>query len=66
MCKYLSMNSVKSLKSKSLAMFFFQVNHLPGSGFITLKVELATSKLKWIPKAFHIPDEKNALLKEAR
>lgn len=42
------------------------VNHLPGSGFITLKVELATSKLKWTPRAFRIPGEKQALLKETQ
>ena len=49
----------------SALLFFFEVNHLPGSGFITLKVELATSKLKWTPRAFRIPGEKQALLKEA-
>eukprot|EP00112_Aurelia_sp_Birch-Aquarium-sp1_P013706 Seg2921.3 transcript_id=Seg2921.3/GoldUCD/mRNA.D3Y31 product="Tubulin polyglutamylase TTLL5" protein_id=Seg2921.3/GoldUCD/D3Y31 len=43
-----------------------KVNHLPGSGFITLKVELATSKLRWIPKAFSIPKEQQALATEAK
>ena len=48
----------------SKCTFLLQVNHLPGSGFITLKVELATSKLKWIPKAFSIPKEQQALATE--
>lgn len=40
-----------------------QVNHFPGSGFITNKVSLATSNLKHIPKAFHLPKEKEKFLK---
>ena len=46
------------------SFFLFQINHLPGTGFITLKVELATSKLKWIPQAFEMPKDKDALLKD--
>eukprot|EP00794_Sanderia_malayensis_P020176 gene20176-22151_t len=41
------------------------VNHLPGLGFITLKVQLATSQLRWIPKAFKMPNDKQALIAEA-
>ncbi|KAI1302332.1 Tubulin polyglutamylase TTLL6 [Halotydeus destructor] len=40
-----------------------RVNHFPGSGFITNKVSLATSGLKHIPKAFHLPKEKVAFVK---
>jgi len=38
-------------------LILIQVNKLPGSSSITLKVELARTKLKWIPLAFSIPDE---------
>lgn len=40
-----------------------RVNHFPGSGYITNKVDLATSNLKYIPPAFKLPDHKEALLK---
>uniref|UniRef100_A0A0A9X8G8 Tubulin polyglutamylase TTLL6 n=1 Tax=Lygus hesperus TaxID=30085 RepID=A0A0A9X8G8_LYGHE len=39
-----------------------KVNHFPGTGFITNKMDLATSGLKFIPKAFKIPEQKNQLL----
>lgn len=39
-----------------------KVNHFPGCGYITNKVELATSKLKYIPPAFKLPQHKQALL----
>lgn len=39
-----------------------KVNHFPGSGFITNKVNLATSGLKHIPKAFNLPNEKDKFL----
>jgi tubulin monoglycylase TTLL15 len=32
-----------------------QVNHFPGSGYITQKVDLATSGIPYIPAAFRIP-----------
>jgi hypothetical protein len=32
-----------------------QVNHFPGSGYITQKVDLATSGIPYIPVAFRIP-----------
>ena len=40
-----------------------KVNHFPGSGFITNKVNLATSGLKYVPKAFNLPREKESFLK---
>lgn len=39
-----------------------KVNHFPGSGFITNKLNLATSGLKYVPKAFNLPREKEAFL----
>lgn len=42
-----------------------KVNHFPGSGFITNKVDLATSGLKYIPPAFKLPGEKGGLLEYA-
>ncbi|XP_045536907.1 probable tubulin polyglutamylase ttll-15 [Papilio machaon] len=41
------------------------VNHFPGTGFITNKVDLATSNSKYIPKAFKLPANKNEFLKYA-
>ncbi|OTF82091.1 tubulin polyglutamylase TTLL4-like protein [Euroglyphus maynei] len=41
---------------------FQKVNHFPGSGFITNKVNLATSGLKHIPKAFTLPGEKESFI----
>ncbi|KAK2706968.1 hypothetical protein QYM36_014858 [Artemia franciscana] len=34
------------------------VNHFPGSGYITNKVNLATSGLPYVPKAFKLPNQK--------
>ncbi|CAH0686400.1 unnamed protein product [Spodoptera exigua] len=42
-----------------------KVNHFPGTGYITCKVELATSKSEFIPKAFRLPKEKAEFLKYA-
>ncbi|XP_059611917.1 probable tubulin polyglutamylase ttll-15 [Phlebotomus argentipes] len=33
------------------------VNHFPGSGFITNKVDLALTESKYIPKAFRLPED---------
>lgn len=38
------------------------VNHLPGCGFITNKVDLSTTPLPFLPKAFKLPSEKNDFL----
>ena len=51
------------------AIYFFllfQVNHFPGSGFITNKGSLATLQLEAFPKAFRIPKDKEKLLKFVR
>ena len=34
-----------------------RVNHFPGCGFITNKVDLSTTELKYIPKAFKLPSD---------
>lgn len=39
-----------------------KVNHFPGCGYITNKVDLATSNLEYIPKAFRLPVDKLKLL----
>jgi hypothetical protein len=39
-----------------------QVNHFPGSGYITQKVDLATSGIPYIPVAFRIPADLEKLL----
>jgi len=43
-----------------------RVNKLPGSGFVTNKVNLATSDLPAVPKALKIPQDKAKLLEFAR
>ena len=50
-------------KEKMLAMKPGQkVNKFPGSGFITNKPILSTSDVKYIPKSFKIPQEKEKFL----
>lgn len=34
-----------------------KINHFPGCGFITNKVDLATTKMKYIPSAFKLPKD---------
>lgn len=36
-----------------------KVNHFPGIGFITNKIDLATSNIKYVPPAFHMPKEQS-------
>jgi len=43
-----------------------RVNKFPGSGYITNKVNLATSGLKNVPQAFQLPKEKNMFLEYAK
>ncbi|KAK4326664.1 hypothetical protein Pmani_002823 [Petrolisthes manimaculis] len=43
-----------------------RVNHFPGSGFITNKVNLAISGLPYIPRAFRMPAEKSDLMDHAK
>lgn len=42
-----------------------RVNHFPGTGFITNKVDLATSNSKYIPRAFKLPKSTDDFLKYA-
>lgn len=42
---------------------FFQVNHFPGTGYITNKLDLAKTHSPFIPKAFEMPKQKESLLK---
>ncbi|KAL1129613.1 hypothetical protein AAG570_012558, partial [Ranatra chinensis] len=39
-----------------------KVNHFPGIGHITNKMDLASSAIPYIPKAFKIPEQKEAFL----
>jgi len=43
-----------------------KVNHFPGSGYITNKVNLATSGLPHVPVAFKIPQQKSELIDYAK
>jgi len=43
-----------------------RVNKFPGSGYITNKVNLATSGLKNVPQAFQLPKEKEMFLEYAK
>ncbi|XP_050677697.1 probable tubulin polyglutamylase ttll-15 isoform X2 [Leptidea sinapis] len=43
-----------------------RVNHFPGTGFITNKVDLATTDSKYIPKAFKLPNNKTEFLRYAK
>lgn len=36
-----------------------KINHFPGCGFLTNKVDLATTRLKYIPPAFKLPQQKD-------
>jgi len=40
-----------------------KVNHFPGMGFITNKMDRATSDIPFVPKAFKIPEHKEDLIK---
>ncbi|XP_077297867.1 tubulin tyrosine ligase-like 15 [Arctopsyche grandis] len=42
------------------------VNHFPGTGYITNKVDFATSGSKFIPKAFKIPEDSEEFKKYAK
>ena len=42
------------------------INHIPGSGYLSSKVYLATSKFKYIPTAFSLPRDKDAFLAHAK
>lgn len=38
------------------------VNHFPGCGFLTNKVDLSTTRLPFLPRAFRLPSQKNEFL----
>lgn len=42
------------------------VNHLPGCGFITNKVDLSTTPLSFLPHAFRLPSQKDEFIKYSR
>ncbi|XP_061386678.1 probable tubulin polyglutamylase ttll-15 [Musca vetustissima] len=42
------------------------VNHFPGCGFITNKVDLSTSELPFLPRAFRLPSQKEDFLAYSR
>ncbi|KAK2553783.1 putative tubulin polyglutamylase ttll-15 [Acropora cervicornis] len=44
----------------------FDVNHFPGSGYITNKVSLAVNYFPFIPPAFVVPKDSNKFLEEVR
>lgn len=51
-------------KSKILAMKAHQkINHLPGCGFLTNKVDLSTTDMKYIPPAFRLPKDEEKFRK---
>lgn len=43
-----------------------KVNHFPGCGYITNKVDLSTSGLKYTPPAFKLPNQKEEFLSYAQ
>lgn len=42
-----------------------RVNHFPGTGYITNKVDLAVTPSRYIPRAFKLPGSKEAFIKYA-
>uniref|UniRef100_A0A1A9ZK50 Uncharacterized protein n=1 Tax=Glossina pallidipes TaxID=7398 RepID=A0A1A9ZK50_GLOPL len=42
------------------------VNHVPGCGFITNKVDLSTTELTFLPKAFRLPSQREDFLNYAQ
>ncbi|KAH8383862.1 hypothetical protein KR009_010933, partial [Drosophila setifemur] len=42
------------------------VNHFPGCGFLTNKVDLCTSQLPFLPRAFRLPAEREEFLEYAK
>ncbi|KAK0164388.1 hypothetical protein PV328_003024 [Microctonus aethiopoides] len=49
-------NNLKNLKH------YQKINHIPGCGFITNKVDLSTTDAPYIPASFKIPEDKENLL----
>lgn len=44
----------------------FQVNHIPGSGYYTSKVSLATHNASGVPPAFSLPSQRDEFLAFAK
>lgn len=42
-----------------------RVNHFPGCGFITNKVDLATTNLSYVPKSFRLPEDREKFIEYA-
>ena len=51
----------KELKETIMNLKHQKVNHFPASGYITNKVNLATSVFRHVPKAFKIPSQRDKL-----
>lgn len=54
-------NTLKKIDFKNLKPCQ-KVNHVPGCGFITNKVDLSTTRLKYVPRAFKLPKQKEELI----
>lgn len=52
----------KEMKSLKLHQ---RVNHFPGTGYITNKIDLVTSDLEYIPKSFRLPNDTSKFKKYA-
>lgn len=57
-------NAIKTIDFKNLQPCQ-RVNHVPGCGFITNKVDLSTTQLKYVPRAFKLPQQQQELLEYA-
>lgn len=58
-------NAIKTIDFKNGLKPCQRVNHIPGCGYITNKVDLSTTRLKYIPRAFKLPQQKKDLLQYA-
>ena len=52
------------IQDSYICNFPLQVNHFPGSGYITNKVSLAVNYFPFIPPAFVVPKDSNKFLEE--
>lgn len=43
-----------------------RINHFPGCGFLTNKVDLATTDLKYIPKSFKLPENRDEFMEYSK
>lgn len=56
---YRQISSLKNLAAHQL------VNHFPGCGYLTNKVDLCTSRLPFLPRAFRLPSQRDEFLEYA-